>query len=144
MSSQAVQDYLKAIYALSGEGRPATTGEIADRLSVAPPSATNMVKRLARRGLAKHTPYRAVELTEAGRRLALTMVRRHRLLELYLERVLGLGVEQVHEEAERLEHALSDALETRLDDLLGHPASDPHGEPIPPRVRPAEAGRLPG
>lgn len=133
MSSKAVQDYLKIIYALSDERREVTTGQIAHRLGVAQPSATNMVKRLARRGLVRHTPYRAVELTAAGRRLARAVVRRHRLLELYLDKILGVELEHVHAEAERLEHAVSNALEGRLDELLGHPSIDPHGEPIPPQ-----------
>ncbi len=133
MSSQAVQDYLKTIYALSITGRPVTTGEIAQRLGVAPPSATNMAKRLASLGLVRHVPYHAVALTPAGRRLALAVVRRHRLLELYLERMLGVGIEHVHQEADRLEHAVSEALEARLDEILGHPSVDPHGEPIPQR-----------
>ena len=136
IGSRAIQDYLKVIYALTCEGQPATTGAVAQRLSVAQPSATNMVKRLARRGLVRHTPYRAVELTATGKRLAQAVVRRHRLLELYLERMLGVELDHVHAEAERLEHALSDELEDRLDELLGHPSIDPHGEPIPPHGRP--------
>lgn len=131
-STQAFEDYLKAIYLLEGVGgRDVTTGEIAQRLHVSQPSATNMVKRLARSGLVRHAPYRAVALTARGRIHALRVVRRHRLLELYLKNVLGLPLEDVHEEAERLEHVLSDFLERRLDEVLGHPALDPHGEPIP-------------
>lgn len=129
--SQAIQDYLKTIYALSATRRGVTTGVLAQRLRVAPPSATNMVKRLARLGLVRYVPYRSVELTPAGRRLALAVVRRHRLLELYLEKMVGIGIEHVHEEAESLEHVLSDALEMRLDEILGYPSVDPHGEPIP-------------
>ena len=139
MSSQAVQDYLKAIYTLSRTGQPVTTGGIAQRVGVAPPSATKMMKRLSRLGLVSYTPYRSVDLTGSGRRLALAVVRRHRLLELYLEKFLGIGMDQVHEEADRLEHALSDALELRLDELLRHPSIDPHGEPIPQREDLTEA-----
>lgn len=132
--SQSVEDYLKAIHALSGsEGRAVTTGEIARRLGVSQPSATNMVKRLARAGLVRHTPYRAVRLTGEGKTRAAVVVRRHRLLELYLKDVLGLPLEDIHGEAERLEHALSDMVEDRLDEILGHPSVDPHGEPIPGR-----------
>ncbi len=132
--TQAIEDYLKAIYLLSVPDRAeVTTGEIAQRLSVSQPSATNMVKRLARLGYVRHTPYRAVVLTAHGKARALRMVRRHRLLELYLKTVLGLPLKDVHGEAERLEHALSDMLESHLDDALGHPAVDPHGEPIPRR-----------
>jgi len=131
-STQATEDYLKTIYLLGGGGgREVTTGAIAGHLGVAQPSATNMVKRLARAGLVRHAPYRAVRLTERGRTRARLVVRRHRLLELYLKDVLGLGLADVHGEADRLEHALSDLLEARLDELLGHPSRDPHGEPIP-------------
>lgn len=131
MSTQAVQDYLKVIYTLSVASETVTTGEIAQRLGVTQPSATNMVKRLARQGLVTYAPYRAVTLTAEGRTVASAVVRRHRLLELYLESVLGIDRERIHAEAERLEHALSDSLEARLDELLGHPTLDPHGEPIP-------------
>jgi DtxR family Mn-dependent transcriptional regulator len=131
VKGRAVEDYLKALYALTESGRAATIGEIAVRLGVSAPSASNMVKRLARQGLVRHDPYRAVYLTESGRAAAKAVVRRHRLLELYLNRTLGVDLSQVHDEAERLEHALSDSLERRLDELLGHPDTDPHGEPIP-------------
>lgn len=139
MGSQAEQDYLKVIYALSRNG-PATTGAIAQRLGVSQPSATNMVKRLARQGLVTYAPYRAVTLTPEGRTVASAVVRRHRILELYLESVLGIGRERIHEEAERLEHAVSDEVEARLDELLGFPTVDPHGELIPqPKERPEPA-----
>lgn len=132
--TRAVEDYLKAIYLLEDlEGGSVTTGRIARRLRVSQPSVTNMVKRLALLGLVRHAPYRTVALTARGRSRALHVVRRHRLLELYLRDVLHLRLEDVHEEAERLEHVLSDFLERRLDEVLGHPALDPHGEPIPRR-----------
>lgn len=131
--SRAVEDYLKAIYLLEDVGGAVTTGGIARRLHISQPSATNMVKRLVRAGLARHAPYRTVALTARGRMRALRVVRRHRLLELYLKDVLQLPLQDVHEEAERLEHVLSDFLERRLDEVLGHPARDPHGEPIPRR-----------
>lgn len=130
--TRAVEDYLKAIYLLGGPGgAEVTSGRIARHLRLSQPSVTNMVKRLARSGLVRHTPYRAVVLTARGRMRALRVVRRHRLLELYLKSVLQIPLEDVHEEAEHLEHVLSDFLERRLDEVLGHPALDPHGEPIP-------------
>lgn len=133
-ASPAVEDYLKAIYLLESVGSGAvTTGGIARQLHISQPSATNMVKRLVRAGLVRHAPYRGVALTVRGRMRARQVVRRHRLLELYLKDVLQLPLEDVHEEAERLEHVLSDFLERRLDEVLGHPARDPHGEPIPRR-----------
>lgn len=132
MNTHGAQDYLKTIYTLSGE-RATTTGAIAERMGVAHPSATNMVKRLAKAGLVRHDPYGPVELTPAGKRLALAIIRRHRLLELYLKNVLGLPLDRVHGEADQLEHALSDALTERLAQVLGDPDVDPHGEPIPGR-----------
>jgi DtxR family Mn-dependent transcriptional regulator len=115
---------------LERDGRVTTNG-IADRLRVSPASVTAMVKKLAGLGLVAHEPYRGVELTEPGTRMALEVIRHHRLLELYLMQALGLGWDQVHEEAERLEHHLSDELEARIDAALGHPTRDPHGDPIP-------------
>lgn len=126
----AVQDYLKAVYRL-GENGPVTTQRLAEELGVAPPSATNMAKRLHELGLLNHAPYHGVTLTPEGRQVALDVVRRHRLLETYLAQAVGLGWDEVHDEAERLEHHLSDRLEARLDSLLGFPATDPHGDPIP-------------
>jgi DtxR family Mn-dependent transcriptional regulator len=131
--SQAVEDYLKAIYMLAQGGTRVTTNELADRLGVAPASVTNMMKRLAGLRLVRHTPYRGVELTEAGEKVALEVVRHHRLLELYLSRHLGVSLDRVHEEADRLEHVLSDELEERIAGALGEPAHDPHGHPIPTR-----------
>jgi DtxR family Mn-dependent transcriptional regulator len=131
--SQAVEDYLKAIYMLAQGGARVTTNELADRLGVAPASVTNMMKRLAGLRLVRHTPYRGVELTEAGEKVALEVVRHHRLLELYLSRHLGVSLDRVHEEADRLEHVLSDELEERIAGALGEPAHDPHGHPIPTR-----------
>jgi DtxR family Mn-dependent transcriptional regulator len=126
----AMQDYLKAVYRLSESG-PVSTLRLAEELGVAPPSATNMAKRLHELGLVDHTPYHGVSLTPTGREAALDVVRRHRLLETYLAEAVGLGWDEVHDEAERLEHHLSDRLEARLDSLLGFPATDPHGDPIP-------------
>jgi DtxR family Mn-dependent transcriptional regulator len=129
--TDAMQDYLREIYKLRLEGRKATTSAIAERMGVRPPSATAMVKRLAALGLVEHARYRAVELTPAGERVALEVVRHHRLLELYLSQALGVSLDEVHSEADRLEHALSEELEARIDRSLGYPTHDPHGDPIP-------------
>lgn len=126
----AMQDYLKAVYRL-GESGPVATQQLADELGVAAPSATNMAKRLHELGLLHHEPYHGVTLTPSGRQAALDVVRRHRLLETYLAKAVGLGWDEVHDEAERLEHHLSRRLEARLDSLLGFPDTDPHGDPIP-------------
>jgi DtxR family transcriptional regulator, Mn-dependent transcriptional regulator len=129
--TRSVEDYLKAIYQLSPEGRPASTSNIANLLALSPPSVTGMVKRLSEHGLLEHVPYRGVQLTEEGRRAALRMVRRHRLIEAYLVEFLGYSWDTVHEEAERLEHAVSDTMVERMAGALGHPSVDPHGDPIP-------------
>ena len=129
--SEAIQDYLKEIYKLRAAGERATTSAIARRLGVAPSSATSMLKKLAALELAEHAPYRGVELTDAGRRIALEVVRHHRLLEQYLAETLGLGIDAVHAEADRLEHVISEELEARIDQALGFPTHDPHGDPIP-------------
>jgi DtxR family transcriptional regulator, Mn-dependent transcriptional regulator len=129
--TRSVEDYLKAIYRLSPEGRPASTSEIANLLALSPPSVTGMVKRLSEHGLLEHVPYRGVQLTDEGRRAALRMVRRHRLIEAYLVEFLGYSWDTVHEEAERLEHAVSDTMVERMAGALGHPSVDPHGDPIP-------------
>ena len=131
--SQAEQDYLKAIYHLEQQGRGERVGTVAlaDWLGFAPASATNMIKKLTERGLVTHSPYQGVALTETGRKVALEVLRHHRLLEMYLKERLGVPWEQVHAEADRLEHALSEDLEDRIDAALGHPTTDPHGAPIP-------------
>jgi DtxR family transcriptional regulator, Mn-dependent transcriptional regulator len=129
--TRSVEDYLKAIYRLSLDGHPAATSEIAHHLALAAPSVSGMIKRLSEQGLLAHEPYKGVHLTPDGRRLALRMVRRHRILEAYLVGFLGYGWEVVHEEAERLEHAVSDALIERMANALGNPHFDPHGDPIP-------------
>ena len=129
----AVQDYLKAIYALESTGERATTSVLARRMGVSAPSATAMTKRLDELGLVQRVPHRGVALTEAGRRGALEVLRHHRLLELYLVNRLGLGLDEVHAEAELLEHALSEELEAKIDAELGFPTHDPHGDPIPDR-----------
>lgn len=133
ITSDSVQDYLKAIYVLDSYGHDATTSGIATRLGVAAPSVSAMVKKLVADGLVSHSPYREVHLTEAGEEAALQVVRRHRLVETYLHHALGLSWDEVHDEAEVLEHSVSDRVVDAMDDALGHPCRDPHGDPIPPR-----------
>jgi DtxR family Mn-dependent transcriptional regulator len=128
--SESAQDYLKAIWKLEQTGDMSTTA-LADALGVSPASATAMLKKLATLGLVDHERYHGATLTPAGERMALEVVRHHRLLELYLMEALGLTWDQVHEEAERLEHHLSDVLESHIDRALGFPTRDPHGDPIP-------------
>ncbi len=141
--SQAMEDYLKSIFRLQERDQRVTTQALAERLQVAPASVTSMVKRLAERGLLTYERYRGVELTESGRRVAQEMIRHHRLLELYLTHALGFDENQVHAEAERLEHFISEQLEDRIDRFLGRPTCDPHGSPIPsrPGQEPAEIER---
>ena len=127
----AGEDYLKAIYKLRAGGEAVTTQALAARLSVAAPSATAMVKKLAALGLVRHTPYRGVELSEGGEKIALEIIRHHRLVETYLAEVLGVAWDKVHEEAERWEHFLSEEVEARMAEALGNPTRDPHGAPIP-------------
>jgi DtxR family transcriptional regulator, Mn-dependent transcriptional regulator len=131
MITHAMEDYLKIIFKLEEEESTVTTQSIAARLQVQSPSVTNMVKRLAELNLVKHTPYRGVVLTSAGRKAALEVIRHHRLLELYLADALGYSWDEVHEEADRLEHSISEEFEARIDQALGYPSVDPHGEPIP-------------
>src|SRR6478609_10671794 len=130
--STAVEDYAKAIYALEQRGeRPVTTNALAERLSVTAASASGMCKRLGELGLVTHVPYKGVELTQAGERVALEVLRHHRLLELYLAERLDVPWDRVHDEAEVLEHVLSEELEALIAAKLGHPTHDPHGDPIP-------------
>lgn len=129
--SEAQEDYLKQIFLLGGGRASVTTQALAGRLAVRPPSVTEMVHRLAQLGLAIHEPYRGVRLTEKGRRIALEMLRHHRLLETFLVRFLGYGWDEVHDEAERLEHVISERFEERIAEAMGHPTRDPHGDPIP-------------
>jgi DtxR family Mn-dependent transcriptional regulator len=129
--TDAIQDYLRQIYRLAEDGSRVSTTALARRQGVSPASASAMVKKLAALGLVEHAPYRGVSLTEPGERVAVEAIRHHRLLELYLARELGIAVEDVHDEADRLEHALSEELEARIDEALGFPTHDPHGDPIP-------------
>jgi DtxR family transcriptional regulator, Mn-dependent transcriptional regulator len=129
--SDSIQHYLRTIFKLSvGADRVSTTA-LARSQKVSPASASAMVKKLAALGLAEHTPYHGVTLTHDGELVALEVIRHHRLLELYLAQTLGISVEEVHEEADRLEHVLSEELEARIDEVLGFPTHDPHGDPIP-------------
>jgi DtxR family Mn-dependent transcriptional regulator len=131
-TSTAVQDYAKAIYSLQDRAaEPVSTSAIADRLGVSPASASAMVKRLAALGLVAHEPYRGVELTGAGQKVALEVMRHHRLIELYLAEALGMSWDRVHQEAEVLEHAISPELSDLIAAKLGNPTRDPHGDPIP-------------
>ncbi len=134
--SRATEDYLKAIYHLVHRGEPVTTGHLAHELGVSSPSVSAMVKRLEDGNLLTRRDSRSFDLTETGERAALRVVRRHRLLETFLARVLDVPWDEVHAEAELLEHALTDRLEERIDATLGHPTHDPHGDPIPPRDGP--------
>ena len=133
MVSQSTQDYLKAIYELEEDEVRVTTTVLAERLKVAPPSVTGMLQKLAecQPALVNYERHHGATLTPAGRKVALEIVRHHRLLELYLKEALGFGWDQVHAEAERLEHVISEALEDKIADALGHPTVDPHGDPIP-------------
>ncbi|HYM58557.1 MAG TPA: metal-dependent transcriptional regulator [Solirubrobacteraceae bacterium] len=132
--SSAVEDYAKAIYSLEARGAgPVTTNALAERMAVTAASASGMVRKLAELGLVSHVPYKGVELTSDGVRLALEVLRHHRLLELYLARDLGLPWDRVHDEAEVLEHVLSEEVEELIAAKLGNPTRDPHGDPIPTR-----------
>ena len=133
MTSLTVENYVKAILQLQlkSDKSMVSPGALAARLDVAPGSVTSMLKTLSDSELARYVPYEGVELTEAGRRLAMRMLRRHRLLEFFLLHTLNLTWDQVHDEAEELEHAVSDFLVDRIDEFLGHPETDPHGSPIP-------------
>lgn len=129
--THAMEDYLKTVHRLLEAGKPATTQALADELGITAPSVTNMVKRLHAMRLLMHTRYQGVELTPAGEKIALEVIRHHRLVELYLAETLGYGWDEVHDEAEKLEHLVSDDLEARMDSVLGYPTRDPHGDPIP-------------
>jgi DtxR family transcriptional regulator, Mn-dependent transcriptional regulator len=135
LPSSTVENYLKAIYhgqaQLSKDARLVSMGQVASALNVTPGTATTMVKALAESGLAEYEPYSGVRLTAAGEKLAVLVLRRHRLVELFLVQVLGMSWDEVHEEAEQLEHVVSDRLIERIDRMLGRPTHDPHGDPIP-------------
>ena len=137
--TRAQQDYLKALYLLGGDERPVPTRDLAQRLGISSPSVSEMVTRLSAQGLVEHDRYRGQQLTREGRKIALELVRHHRLLEMFLVQVLGYRWDEVHDEAERLEHVISERMEQRIFDLLGRPRLDPHGHVIPTlagKVRP--------
>jgi DtxR family transcriptional regulator, Mn-dependent transcriptional regulator len=129
--TRAQEDYLKSLYLLGGGERPVPTGELAQRLGISSPSVSEMVARLSAQGLVEHDRYRGQQLTREGRKVALGLVRHHRLLEMFLVRVLGYSWDEVHDEAERLEHVISERMEQRIFELLGRPELDPHGHAIP-------------
>jgi DtxR family transcriptional regulator, Mn-dependent transcriptional regulator len=129
--TDAIQDYVKEIYKLEASGSRVTTSALAARLGVSPPSATAMLKKLSALGLVEHQRYRGARLTRKGEKVALEVIRHHRLLEQYLSQTLGLPIDALHDEADRLEHALSEELEAHIDRSLGYPTHDPHGDPIP-------------
>lgn len=129
--TEAMQNYLKTIYRIQERDGTVSTSSLATAMSVSAPSATGMIKKLVRCRTVRYTPYRGVVLTTAGRQIALEVIRHHRLLELYLAASLGYGWDAVHEEAERLEHVISEEFEERVFEVLGRPTRDPHGEPIP-------------
>jgi DtxR family transcriptional regulator, Mn-dependent transcriptional regulator len=137
-NTEAIEDYAKAIYALSKQrDGPVLNGEVAERLGVAPGTATSMLKKLDEIGLVKHVPYKGVTLTAAGQKVALEVIRHHRLIETYLSDALGMPDDMVHAEAEVLEHHISEELEALIAAKLGEPSHDPHGTPIPgPDLRP--------
>ncbi len=132
--TQAQEDYLKALYHLRGDVRAVPTRDLAQRLGISSPSVSEMVARLTTQGLVEHDRYRGQQLTREGRKVALELVRHHRLLEMFLVQVLGYTWDEVHEEAERLEHVISERMEQRIFDLLGRPELDPHGHAIPSRT----------
>lgn len=129
--SQSVEDYLKAIYKLEADEKGASTTRIAESLDVSSASATNMVKRLSKMGLVNYQSYKGATLTSSGRKIALEIIRHHRLLELYLLEVMGYSWDEVHDEAEKLEHHISEQFEDKIAELLDNPTHDPHGDPIP-------------
>jgi DtxR family Mn-dependent transcriptional regulator len=131
MASQSVEDYLKAIYKLQGDEEPVSTSSLAARVRTTPAAVTKMLRHLQKLKLVTYTPYHGVRLTESGEKIALEVIRHHRLLERYLMEALGYDWDQVHEEADRLEHVISEDFEARIDRLLGHPTACPHGDPIP-------------
>jgi DtxR family Mn-dependent transcriptional regulator len=143
--TRSQQDYLKALYQLHGDQRPVPTRELAQRLGISSPSVSEMVTRLSAQGLVEHDRYRGQQLTREGRKVALELVRHHRLLEMFLVQVLGYSWDEVHDEAERLEHVISERMEQRIFELLGRPELDPHGHAIPSRtgkVRPVSERTL--
>ncbi len=133
MYTESIENYLKAVYEIQKERGKVSTNALSEKLGVAPASVTSMMKKLSEKKLITHKRYQGVHLTHAGQKIALEVIRHHRLIELYLAEALGVPWDQVHEEAEKWEHILSEDLEDRMDAALGHPTRDPHGSPIPTR-----------
>ena len=134
MRSPSIEDYLKALYKLEDEeGAPVSTGDLAQAMDVSSASASNMIKRLDELDFLTYEAYEGATLTDPGRTVALEVLRHHRLLELYLKEVMGFSWDEIHEEAEILEHYISERFEDRIEEMLGHPERDPHGHPIPAR-----------
>jgi DtxR family Mn-dependent transcriptional regulator len=129
--TRSQEDYLKALYLLNGHEHPIPTRDLAQRLGISSPSVSEMVTRLSAQGLVEHDRYRGQQLTREGRKVALELIRHHRLLEMFLVQVLGYSWDEVHDEADRLEHVISERMEERIFELLGHPELDPHGHVIP-------------
>jgi DtxR family transcriptional regulator, Mn-dependent transcriptional regulator len=143
--TRSQEDYLKSLYLLGGDEHPVPTRDLAQRLGISSPSVSEMVTRLSAQGLVEHDRYRGQQLTREGRKVAVELVRHHRLLEMFLVQVLGFGWDEVHDEAERLEHVISERMEQRIFELLGRPDIDPHGHAIPTlagKVRPASHRQL--
>jgi DtxR family Mn-dependent transcriptional regulator len=133
MPSEQIENYLKNIYKIESAEGKVSTSSLSERLQISPASVTEMVKKLASEGSLTHTPYKGVSLTEAGKRAALKILRKHRLWEMFLVEVLHFSWDEIHEEAEKFEHIMSDKMEEKIDEVLGFPEVDPHGDPIPNR-----------
>ena len=132
MNSTSVENFLKNVFTLKNdEGEKASTSNLSARLGISGPAITDMARKLALKGLISYQPYKELELTEKGKEIAITVIRRHRLWEMFLHQVLKMDLSEVHSDAERLEHQTSDSLLARIDDFLGNPKFDPHGDPIP-------------
>ncbi len=131
MASEQIENYIKNIYKLSANESKVTTSSLSERLQISPASVSEMIKKLAEEGTLTHTPYKGVELTDEGKVLALRIIRKHRLWEMFLVEVLHFGWDEIDDEAERFEHIMSDKMEEKIDEVLGHPLVDPHGDPIP-------------
>lgn len=131
MASEQIENYLKNIYKLSSNEGKVTTSSLSEKLQISPASVSEMIKKLAEEGTLTHTPYKGVELTNEGKLLALRIIRKHRLWEMFLVQVLHFGWDEIDDEAERFEHIMSDKMEEKIDHVLGHPSIDPHGDPIP-------------
>lgn len=131
MASEQIENYLKNIYKLSSNDGKVTTSSLSEKLQISPASVSEMIKKLAEEGTLTHTPYKGVELTREGKLLALRIIRKHRLWEMFLVQVLHFGWDEIDDEAERFEHIMSDKMEEKIDHVLGHPSIDPHGDPIP-------------